>query len=192
MHKKIYTETKRLVLRQVETEDVEAFHRYRSNPNIAKFQSWENYQYEQAAKFIEEQASNTPNVPGAWFQYAVALKEGQLLIGDCAVHTLQLDPRVVEIGFTLAPEYQGRGLATEAVIGLLDYLFEKLQKHKVIAHVNVANTSSIRLLERIGMRREAHFLENYFIKGQWVDEYLYAILEREWLSHGQSITGEHK
>ncbi len=176
----IYTETNRLVLRHFCLTDVESFYLYRSNPDIARFQSWDNYQHDQAAAFINKQIEASPNIPGAWLQYAVALKTTNQLIGDCAVHTLESQPDIVEIGFTVAPEFHGQGYATEAVTGLLGYLFAKLNKHKVIAYSNVENESSVRLLERVGMRREGYLLQNYKSKGKWVDEYLYAILQQEW------------
>ncbi|KGE16612.1 GNAT family N-acetyltransferase [Paenibacillus wynnii] len=177
----IYTETNRLVLRSFCLEDVESFYIYRSNPDIARFQSWDNYQRNQAVTFINEQIESSPNIPGSWLQYAVALKTTNQLIGDCAVHTPIAESDIVEIGFTFASEYQGKGYATEAVKGLLGYLFEIFNKHKVIAYTNVENESSVRLLERVGMRREGHLLQNYKSKGKWVDEYLYAILQQEWV-----------
>ena len=91
------------------------------------------------------------------------------------------EPRIVEIGFTLAKEHQGYGYANEAVGALLGYLFKNLRKHKVIAFTDVRNEKSIRLLENVGMRREGHLLQNYMTKGQWIDEYQYALLRSEWV-----------
>lgn len=56
-----------------------------------------------------------PNQPRTWFQYAIALPESNQLIGDCAIHTLDSELRIVEIGFTLAPEFQGKGYIHEAL-----------------------------------------------------------------------------
>lgn len=119
-------------------------------------------------------------MPGTWFQYAIALAETNELIGDCALHTLLDEPRIVEIGFTLSSRYQGKGYAREAICALLDYLFHTLGKHKVIAFTDVRNDKSIAVLERVGMRREEHLLQNYISKGQWIDEYQYSILASEW------------
>jgi len=104
------------------------------------------------------------------------------LIGDCALHTPLSEPRIVEIGFTLSPKHQGKGYAREAVCALMDYLLHSLGKHKVIAFTDVRNNKSIAVLERVGMRREGHLLQNYMSKGQWVDEYQYSILASEWES----------
>ncbi len=90
------------------------------------------------------------------------------------------DPRQVEIGFTLAPAYWGQGLATEAVSGILSYLFGPAQKHRVFASVDPRNAPSIALLERVGMRREAHFRESLWFKGEWVDDVIFGVLKSEW------------
>ncbi|PFO09377.1 ribosomal-protein-serine acetyltransferase [Bacillus sp. AFS076308] len=176
----IYARSNRLILRQFSQKDVESFYLYRSSPEVAKFQSWENYQYHDAEVFVRKQSKSMPDQPGTWFQFAIALVETNHLIGDCALHTLLNEPRIVEIGFTLAEEHQGKSYASEAVRALLSYAFNDLGKHKVIAFTDVRNEKSIRLLERVGMRREGHLLENYMSKGQWVDEYQYSLLQSEW------------
>ncbi|MCC9089326.1 MULTISPECIES: GNAT family N-acetyltransferase [Bacillus] len=107
----IFTRTNRVVIRQFDLQDIEAFYQYRANPSIATYQSWENYTYEEAESFVQHQMTQKPNQPGTWFQYAIALSESNQLLGDCAIHTLDSEPRNVEIGFTLAPEYQGMGLS---------------------------------------------------------------------------------
>ncbi|TCP70371.1 GNAT family N-acetyltransferase [Baia soyae] len=175
-----FERTDRLILRRFSTGDIEPFHLYRSNPEVATFQSWEDYQYHEAQVFVNQQIQNHPNQPGSWFQFAVALSGTNQLIGDCALHTPLVEPRIVEIGFTLSPEYQGNGYATEAVGALLRYVFHSLGKHKVIAFSDVRNSKSIAVLERVGMRREGHLLQNYMSKGQWIDEYQYSILKSEW------------
>ena len=121
-----------------------------------------------------------PDVTGTWFQMAIELAQTCPLIGDLGLHTLADRPGQAEIGFTLAREHQGKGYATEAVNRLLDYVFGVLGKHRVIAVTDARNAPAARLLERVGMRREGHFVENIWFKGEWADEYQYAMLEREW------------
>lgn len=175
----IFVQSPRLVLRRFQIKDIATFHAYRSDPEVAKFQSWENYQYEEAEDFVQKQIAHEPNQAGSWFQFAVALKDTNQLIGDCALHTLLDEPRIVEIGFTVSQDYQGKGYATEAINALLKYIFVSLDKHKVIAFSDVRNHKSIAVLERVGMRREGHLLQNYLSKGQWIDEYQYAMLKSE-------------
>ncbi|MDI4643705.1 GNAT family N-acetyltransferase [Cohnella hashimotonis] len=180
--KQVYAVTDRLVIRQFGLQDTEAFYRYRANPTVARFQSWENYTYEDAESFVGEQIHHTPDQPGTWFQFAIALADSDRLIGDCALHTRLDEPRIVEIGFTLAPEHQGKGYIHEALGAILHYIFRILGKHKATAFTDVRNEKSIRVLERMGMRREGHLLQNYMSKGKWVDEYQYAVLQSEWSS----------
>lgn len=182
MEEHIYMKSNRLILRQFSKHDIDSFFLYRSSPEVAKFQSWENYQYHDAELFVRKQSEFEPGQPGTWFQFAIALSETNELIGDCALHTLQNESRIVEIGFTLAEKYQGNGYASEAVKALFSFIFDVQGKHKVIAFTDVRNEKSIRLLERVGMRREGHLLENYMSKGQWVDEYQYSLLHSEWMN----------
>jgi RimJ/RimL family protein N-acetyltransferase len=102
------------------------------------------------------------------------------MIGDCGFHLLEADRRQAEIGFTVARRYQGLGYGSEAVVRLLGYLFEEMELHRVQASCDPENLSSVGLLDRVGLRREGHFLENYWSRDHWSDEYWYAILRREW------------
>lgn len=172
--------SKRIILRRFKDSDIEVFWKYRSNSEVAKYQGWEDYTREQSVNFVNEQIKSEPNVPDSWFQMAIELKETGEMIGDCALHTLSDDSRQVEIGYTLDTKYQNKGYATESVFCLLDYVFNVLKKHRVVAITDVRNYSSIKLLERIKMRREGHFIKNIWFKGEWGDEFLYAILEEEW------------
>ena len=101
------------------------------------------------------------------------------LIGDCAAMPQADDPRQCEIGFTLAPEYQGRGYATEAVRLLAGYLFGR-GKHRITASCDARNAASAAVLERLGMRREGHLRQSTWAKGEWTDDLLYALLRDEW------------
>ena len=184
---KLSLETERLHLRSFQDDDVQAFAAYRSDPEVARYQSWTTpYPADEALLFVIGNKAATPGVPGEWYQIAIELKEGGLLIGDCVFHILENEQRQAEIGYTLASKYQGLGYATEAVARLLDYLFGELRLHRVTAMCDVRNVRSSRLMERLGMRREAHFVENSWFKGEWSSEYVYALLRWEWM-RGRTI-----
>jgi RimJ/RimL family protein N-acetyltransferase len=102
-------------------------------------------------------------------------------VGDLGVHFME-DGEQVEIGFTLAPAWQGRGFAAEAVAGLLDHLFGVLHKHRVFASVDPRNVASRRLLRRLGMREEAHFVQSVPYRGGWADDIVAAVLASEWMA----------
>jgi RimJ/RimL family protein N-acetyltransferase len=174
-------ETTRLRLRHFKDSDLPLFIAYRNDPEVARYQSWEGISEPEARAFIQEQKKIQPGVPGQRFQIALELKATGVLIGDCYFTINQLDKRQAEIGFTLSRAYQGQGFATEAVSCFLNYAFLTFNLHRIIAITDCDNAASVALLERLGMRREGHFLQNVWFKGRWGDEYLYAILKEEWL-----------
>jgi RimJ/RimL family protein N-acetyltransferase len=171
--------TARLILDPLTVSDAEALVAYRSRPEVCRFQNWEPSRLEDAVDFLARLCGVGFDTPGTWFQLAVRLRESGLLVGDLGVHFLE-DGAQVEIGFTLAPEAQGRGLGIEAVTGLVDYLFRTLGKHRVFASVDPRNEASVRLLRRSGMRQEAHFVKSLAFKGEWADDLVFAILKSEW------------
>jgi aminoglycoside 6'-N-acetyltransferase len=171
----------RIFLRRFRPADLDDFVAYRSAPDVARYQSWEApYPREAGERDIQGMMTDSPDTPGEWFQFAVGLRPAGRLIGDVAAKTDPDDPRQAEIGFTIAPAYQGRGYATEAARRLLDYLFGQRGKHRVIASCDARNDASARVLQRIGMRREGHLRESTWAKGEWTDDLLFALLRSEW------------
>ena len=171
----------RLVLRRFRQEDLDAFVAYRSDPAIARYQSWEvPYGPGQARQLLAELEATHPDTPGEWFQFAVALRATDRLIGDCAAHVRADDPRQAELGFTLAAEHHGQGYATEAVRRLPRYLLVERGKHRVSATCDDHNLRSAAVLEQAGMRREGRVLESTWFKGEWTSDLVYAVLRREW------------
>jgi len=173
--------SERLVLRRFRPGDAAAFAAYRTVPAVAAFQSWDApYPLENAEQFIRDLAGADPDTPGAWFQFAVTTRPDGVLVGDCGACVSLDDPRQVEIGFTIAPEHQGHGYATEAVRRLVDYWFRDRGKHRVTASCDARNGASARVLQRAGFRPEGHLRESTWAKGEWTDDLLFAVLERDW------------
>ena len=180
-HQTLRIETNRLIMRTFQDKDIPAFAGYRSETEVAKYQSWRTpFTLEKATQFINEVKVVQPGSPGEWYQVALELKEDGSLIGDCAFHIFSDDPRQAEIGVTLSGCYQGKGYAIEAVTRLLNYLFGDFKLHRIQATCDAENTASSKLLESIGMRREAHLIENIWFKGKWGSEYMYGLLDHEW------------
>lgn len=145
--------TPRLLLRRFRTEDLPSFSHYRNLPEVARFQSW--------------------------FQLAVEIQANGALAGDVGIHFFD-QCRQAELGMTFSPAYQHQGYAREAIQAVMALLFEQLAHHRLIAVVDTRNTGAIKLLEGLGFRREAHYRQNIFFKGEWGDEYLYALLRSEY------------
>ncbi|SNC68365.1 Protein N-acetyltransferase, RimJ/RimL family [Hymenobacter gelipurpurascens] len=180
--------TSRLILRPLQPSDLEAFAAYRADPEIARYQSWEPYSLAQATEFLAKYGQQpVPAAPGGWVQIGIAERATNKLLGDCALHLHEHEPRIAEIGVTLSAAAQGSGYATEALQALFQYLFTDLQLHRVVAVTDSLNLPTARLLERIGMRREAHFRQNIWFKGAWGDEFQYALLREEWLAQQKSL-----
>ena len=173
-------ETPRLILRAFRDADLAAFAAYRDDPAVARYQGWKMpFTLAMAAAFIAEMKNARPATRSDWYQFALERKEAPGLIGDVAFHLHAQDFQQAEIGFTLAAAYQGQGYAGEAVGRLLEYLFTELRLHRITAGCDVRNESSYRLMERLGMRREALFVESFEEGRAWGSEYRYAILRRE-------------
>ncbi len=180
-------ETGRLILRKFKQKDASAFLTYRTDPKVALYQGegFAGFDLAKAVEFVEEQMNFEPGIPDTWFQIAIESKDTGCLIGDCAIHTLPDDEYQVEIGFTISPLNQHTGFGNEAVRCMLAYLFGDLKMHRVIAITDVRNKDCISLLERVGMRKEGHFLKNAWNKGEYTDEYLYAMLIDEWIDRNR-------
>lgn len=174
--------TPRLILRRFQASDLDSFVAYRADPDVARFQSWENFVRADGVAFIEEMSRQNPDTPGEWFQFAIELKSDATMIGDCALHVYADRPNTAEIGFTLAPAHQGHGYAYEAVAGLLDYAFGNLKKSRIEALTDVRNVRSIAVLERLGFMRNAAMREPVEFKGEICREFLYWLARESWVT----------
>ncbi|MEV4316308.1 GNAT family protein [Actinocrispum sp. NPDC049592] len=170
-------ETERLVIREFEDRDAEVFAEYRSDPEVARYQSWDTpMTVAEARARIARYRTLDPTAEG-WFQYAIEL-DGSL-IGDIGVGTHQ-NLMQAEIGFTLAPPYQGKGYATEAVCRVVEHLFTDRGLHRLSAGCDGRNDASARLLERVGFRREGLQRQHTWIKGEWTDDLLFGLLASDY------------
>jgi len=180
LHHFIELETERLNLRRFKDEDLEYFYQYRANPIVAKYQGWQNYTYEQAISFIEKQKIAIANIPDTWVQVAIEQKETGRLIGDFGIHTLKLPLNTIEIGFTLDPQFQKQGYASEALKGLINHVFNVLHKESIQAIAVEQNDSSIKLLKRMGFI-QVKKIENSPFKGQKVNDFVFELTKNDWV-----------
>jgi RimJ/RimL family protein N-acetyltransferase len=172
--------SQRLAIRDLDANDGPRIFAYHRRPEVAQFQSWGTESVDVVQSYIRSLSGTEPGTPGKWYQVGIFLLEGGKLIGDFGFRVLQDDPEQAEIGITLAPEFQGKGYATEASKSLLDYLFVTLDKHRVFGSVDPRNLPSLKLLERVGMRKEAHFVKSLWFREEWVDDVIFAMLAEEW------------
>lgn len=179
--------TERLVLRPFRMGDLEGFVAYRSDPDVARYQGWDSsFSMAEAESFLDSQRGITFGQPGEWLQLAIVDRENDTLYGDCAVRVLADQP-TAELGVTLAPASQGKGIAAEALTAVITELFDRLGLHRVFAETDDRNKAVHRLFERLGFRCEARLVESDWFKGEWTTVRIYACLDREWGRPARSV-----
>lgn len=172
--------TARLRLAPLEPADAPALFAYRGDEAVARYQGWKPASVADADAFIAGQLAVPFGAPGAWCQLAVRdLSNGELL-GDLGVHFPASTDDAIEFGISLRPAAQGRGYAREAMAAMLGRAFGEWGYRRCVGSVDPRNVGSIALLRSLGFRQEAHHVESYFFRGEWVDDVIYAILAREW------------
>jgi RimJ/RimL family protein N-acetyltransferase len=174
-------ETPRLLLRPVVAADFDDLLAYYSQPEVARFLYNEPYTAADFTEVLERKAARTAiDSEGDGLVLAIVPRDVGRVVGDVSLAFLSEAHKVAELGFVVSPEFQGRGYAREAAEVVMRLGFEGLELHRLIGRLDGRNTASAFLLERLGMHREAHFVENEWVKGQWTDELDYAILRVEW------------
>ena len=177
--------TDRLKIRNLRDKDLDDFLAYRSDPEVCKFQDYEPYTRTESETYIKCLKNDVFGDAGQWTQLGIELVGANKLIGDIGLKPETNDARIVEFGVSMSRKYQKHGYATEALTGIFDYLFTEKAVHRIVGIVDVENTSVIRLIERLKFRREAAFLESYWDKTMWRDEFLYAMLKKDWKTNRQ-------
>ena len=173
--------TERLVLRPFTRGDVDAVYAYRRREDVARYLFDVPLSREECALAVQQRTSQVAlEAEGDKIILGVELAENSALIGEVSLIWRSVDARQGEVGWIFDPQYHGRGYATEAANAILDLAFGPGDIHRVAARCDVRNEASWRLMERLGMRREAHFREHALFKSQWDEEFIYALLWQEW------------
>lgn len=140
------------ILRRLSRGDLTEFQAYRHDPELGRYQGWSALSDPEAIDFLGEMNVTPLFGFGSWTQIGIADPHTQRLIGDIGVF-LDEEGRGAEVGFTLARHAQGRGIATAAVREAIELLFALTRADRVLGITDARNSASIRLLERVGMRR---------------------------------------
>lgn len=172
--------TGRLLLRPFEPTDLDDFYAYRSRPEVYRYLYGESVTKEECAELLDKLiADHELTGEGRRLALAIHLPEAGRVIGGAVLKWRSEKDRQGEIGYSLNPEFHGHGYATEAARKMLQLGFDGLGLHRIVAECDPRNEPSWRLMERLGMRREAHFRELEVFKGEWGDLFVYAMLEEE-------------
>ena len=171
--------TPRLTLRSLRLSDLEDLHAFLSLSDVARYHYWEPMDRETVATkltvWITQDGRN-----GRDLNLGIEHAETGKLIGYVVLLFRDAEARQGEIGFTLNPEFQKSGFGFEAGVAVLAIGFEHYHLHRIYGRTDVRNVASYALMEKLGMRREAHFKHHALFKGGWDEEYYYAMLENEW------------
>jgi RimJ/RimL family protein N-acetyltransferase len=174
--------TQRLIIRRLAETDLLDFIACRTHPEVLPCMLDEPpITEENAQRFLAHQAVLEIGDERGSITFAIHHIDDAKMIGEVNIHLFPKQQSHGEIGWLLHPDYQGRGYATEAAQVLLTYGFAHRKLHRITSMCDTRNTASIRLMERLGMRREGHLKQSNFMQGAWQDEYIYALLSDEWL-----------
>jgi RimJ/RimL family protein N-acetyltransferase len=176
--------TSRLVLRTLRAGDADAVHAYRSRPDVARYVPFDPMSPEQIAERMQGRWAKTRIGEGEGLVVGFERADTGELIGDLTLMLVSAEHRGGEIGWLVHPDHGGQGFATEAARAGLGLMFDA-GVHRVVARVDARNAPSLRLCERLGMRREAVLVANEWFKGEWTDEVDYAVLDHEWARVGR-------
>jgi RimJ/RimL family protein N-acetyltransferase len=180
IHGALPIDTERLHLRLLVPQDAGALYAIQSRPDVTRWLYWEPRDEAEVRTALERQIARARDRPETGIALAVVPRAGGELIGHLTLTVTSEEHKQAEIGFMLHPDQQRNGYATEAAAALLPLAFDTFGMHRVSGRLEARNVASMRVLERIGMRREGHLVENEYVKGEWQSELIYALLEREW------------
>jgi RimJ/RimL family protein N-acetyltransferase len=172
--------SERLVLRELLDSDFEAVHAYAADLDVVRYMEWGPNSEAETRQFLGCAQSHASKNPRIVFELAVVDTQTDRLIGSIGLHTKGTQAM---LGFCFSRSAWGQGYATEAARLLVDFGFRSLGVHRIWAESDPENAASLRVLEKLGMRREGHFRHDCQVRGEWRDTVVYAILEDEWKGH---------
>jgi ribosomal-protein-alanine N-acetyltransferase len=171
-------ETDRLLLREFRMQDHPAIHSYASDKQVTLHTSWGPNDFDTTGTVLQQWLSDQEHWPRRSIPLGIELRSEGALIGSTGFSSIEGGTGI--FGFVLHRHYWDSGIATEACQALVRFGFEELALHRVVAECFVEQVVSMRIFEKLGMRREAHFRKNALKAGEWRDTYLFALLKEEW------------
>lgn len=177
--------TERLLIRPFIESDLDDLFAFQSREDVTRFLYWNPRNRDEVGEVLKEWMVLPPmESDGQSLALAAELQGSSRVIGSLFLFQRSIEHLQGEIGFVFNPDYQGQGLATEGTAELLRIGFEGLRLHRLCGRCDARNQASARLMERLGMRQEAHLIQNERVKGEWTDELVFAILAQEWRDRG--------
>ena len=177
--------TERLIIRALTADDLDRHHALFSNPEVVRYLYFGPFDRRGAQEHLARRSIVDLPSEGGWINFGVEVKGEGVLIGELAMGFISAAHAHYEVGYVFDPAFAGQGYATEGTAMIVELAISGLGAHRVSGRLDARNHPSARVLEKLGMRREAHFIQNEYVKGEWTDELVYAILATEWRAiHG--------
>jgi [ribosomal protein S5]-alanine N-acetyltransferase len=171
-------ETERLILRKMTLNDVEAVFAYASDPEVSRYTLWETHRsIEDSRAFLTLTIQKYEN--GSEPDWGIVYKGNGCLVGVCGLVNWEAEHARAEVGFVLSREYWGHGFMPEAVRAMFRFGFERMNLNRIEARCIAENAASARVMEKAGMAYEGTLRQREYIKGDYRDIKLYAILRKE-------------
>jgi RimJ/RimL family protein N-acetyltransferase len=175
--------TERLTLRHFTEHDFDALHSWQSRDDVTRHLLYSARSADEVRAALKLRvASRTIRLDGDTLAFLVLRNDNGAAVGEVNINLVAAEHRAGEIGYVLHPSAHGNGFATEAAREMLRIGFEELRLHRIVGRLDAVNTASARVLEKLGMRKEAHLVDNEWLKGEWSSEAVYAMLSREWFA----------
>ena len=174
-------QTDRLLLRTFERSDIEALNAYHALPSVQRYVFSRTRDRAEVADALNIMRGHVSlQRPGDTLTLAVVRKGDQALVGHVALHWSDATAGQGEVRFCINPAFSGHGYCREALGALFDLAFDHFRIHRLFARCDGRNHHSIKLMQQLGMRLEAHYREHALFQGEWDEELHFAILDREW------------
>jgi RimJ/RimL family protein N-acetyltransferase len=172
--------TPRLILREFVDSDAALVHRFEADPAVVRYATHGVRSLADSIAFIQLARAEAQGKTRRVFEFALVRSEDGRLIGRCGMKLSDSEQSEAMLWYVLSREVWGRGYAAEAGRALLGFGFEDLRLHRIFVDIDPRNRASLRVAEKLGLRREGHFLEAAWVKGEWTDSIVFALLDREY------------
>jgi RimJ/RimL family protein N-acetyltransferase len=181
-------ESSHVRLRPYRADDVEAMFALYSDPRVMRYWSFPPWtERKQAMGYLQRALTGMDS--GEIFPWAIADRDSDVLIGALTLFSLHVEQLRAEIGYSLSPHYQGRGLAAEALRCALAHAFDQLGLRRIEADIDPRNERSWRLLEGLGFAREGLLRQRWRVNGETCDTAFYGLLAEEFIRDAPARAG---
>ena len=180
--------TPRLRLREFVEADFLALCEMNAFPEMHTYER-EQPSVAEIRRSLESYINNAVLQPRTTYQLAITVPPSDSVRGMIKLSRQWEAIREWEVGWAVHPADWGKGYATEAAWHVMDWGFRQLNIHRLVAFCHASNDASVRVMEKLGMHRDGVLRETRWLRGNWWDEYVYAILEKEWVNGGEDPPG---